>query len=99
MNQEDGQEGGHRPPLQRLKRLDRLFISHPLYFITACIEDRKPILANSTIQEAFQKFCHAGLERSVFVGKYVLMPDHLHLFVAFGHEYESSLLERRQNRQ
>jgi REP element-mobilizing transposase RayT len=99
MNQEDTQEGGHRPPLQRLKRLDRLFISHPLYFITACTEDRNPILANSTIHDAFQKFCHAGLERGVFVGKYVLMPDHLHLFVAFGEEYTSTLMARHENRQ
>ena len=27
------------------------------------------------------------------------MPDHLHLFVAFGEEYESALIERREGRQ
>jgi REP element-mobilizing transposase RayT len=95
VNQDDCQ-GGHR---QGLKRLDRLFISHPLYFITACTEDRKSILANPTIHEAFQKFCQAGLERGIFVGKYVLMPDHLHLFVTFGEEYDFSLIENRMNRQ
>jgi len=94
------QIGGDTPPLQpRLKRLDRLFTSHPLYFVTACTEDRKPILANATVHEAFRKFCEAGLTRGVFVGKYVLMPDHLHLFVAFGGEYESALAERREHRQ
>jgi len=90
--------GGDTPPLQpkpRLKRLDRLFTSHPLYFVTACTEDRKPILANAKVHEDFRKFCQTGLERGVFVGKYVLMPDHLHLFVAFGEEYESALIERR----
>jgi len=82
-----------RPP--RLKRLGRLFTSHPLYFVTACTEDRKPILANTKVHEDFRKFGKTGLTRGVFVGKYVLMPDHLHLFVAFGEEYESALTERR----
>jgi len=92
-------QGGDTPPLQpRLKRLDQLFTSHPLYFVTACTEDRKPILANAKVHEAFRKFCEAGLTRGVFVGKYVLMPDHLHLFVAFGEEYESALMECRENR-
>ncbi len=94
--------GGDTPPLQqlqRLKRLDRLFTSHPLYFVTSCTEDRKAILANANVHEDFRKFCEAGLTRDVFVGKYVLMPDHLHLFVAFGDEYETALIERRESRQ
>ena len=90
--------GGDTPPLQpRLKRLDRLFTSHPLYFITTNTEDRKPILANAKVHEDFRKFCEAGLARGVFVGKYVLMPDHLHLFVAFGDEYELAFVERRRS--
>jgi len=84
-----------RPP--RLKRLDRLFTSHPLYFVTTCTEDRKPILANAKVHEDFQEFCETGLTRGVFVGKYVLMPDHLHLFVAFGEEYEPALADRRRS--
>lgn len=79
----------------RLKRLDRLFTSQPLYFVTTNTEDRKPILANAKIHENFRKFCEAGLTRGVFVGKYVLMPDHLHLFVAFGDKYESALIAHR----
>jgi putative transposase len=98
MNSDERDGGGHRPPLQRLKRLDRLFTSHPLYFVTACTEDRKPILANTKVHGDFRKFCRAGLERGVSVGKYVLMPDHLHLFVAFGEEYESALVESRIRR-
>jgi REP element-mobilizing transposase RayT len=80
---------------QRLKRLDQLFIRHPLYFVTSCTEDRKPVLACSKVHEAFRKFCVAGLTRGVYVGKYVLMPDHLHFFVAFGDEYESALVDAR----
>lgn len=82
---------------QRLRRLDRVFIRHPLYFVTACTEDRQCILANAKVHEDFQKFCRAGLERGVFVGRYVLMPDHLHLFVAFGEDYEAALAERRRS--
>ncbi len=85
-----------RPP--RLKRLDRLFVSHPLYFVTACTEDRKPMLANTKVHENFRKFCKSGLERGVFVGNYVLMPDHLHLFVAFGDQYEAALATARLRR-
>ncbi len=83
-----------RPP--RLKRLERLFVNHPLYFVTANTEDRKPILANAGVHEGFRKFCETGLTRGVFVGKYVLMPDHLHLFVTFGEEYEAALIARRR---
>ena len=91
--------GGDTPPQpkQRLKRLDQLFTSHPLYFVTTNTEARKPILANAKVHEDFRRFCEAGLTRGVYVGKYVLMPDHLHLFVAFGDEYESALIERRRS--
>src|SRR5688572_17439494 len=71
-------KGGMKPP--RLKRLDRVFRIHPLYFVTACTENRQRILANKTVHECFRRFCETGLSRGVFIGKYVLMPDHLHLF-------------------
>jgi REP element-mobilizing transposase RayT len=81
----------------RLKRLNRLFRDHPLYFVTANTEDRKPILANAKVHQDFRKFCENGLTRGAFVGKYVLMPDHLHLFVAFGGEYEAVLIKGRRS--
>jgi len=70
-------------PLQkpRLKRLDRVFSDRPLYFVTACAEGRRSILANQKVHEAFREFCSVGLERGFFVGHFVLMPDHLHLFI------------------
>jgi putative transposase len=80
------------PP--RLKRLDRLYKNHPIYFVTACTENRRPILAKDKVHYDFKFFCVKGLSQGVFVGKYVLMPDHLHLFVAFGAEYESALAQR-----
>jgi putative transposase len=54
----------------------------PLYFVTFCAHQRRKILATDAIHNAFREFarrahaqCHAA------VGRYVIMPDHLHLFV------------------
>jgi REP element-mobilizing transposase RayT len=88
----------HRP---RLNRLERLFTHYPLYFVTACTEERRPILANPRMHESFRQFCDTGLTRGVFVGNYVLMPDHLHLFVVLSEEYvqarAAALAERRHS--
>jgi putative transposase len=56
---------------------------------------RKHILANDKIHNGFREFCENGLSRGVFVGKYVLMPDHLHLFITFGIKSESVLAKDR----
>lgn len=82
------------PPLhhkQRLKRLDWVFSDRPLYFVTACVEKRRAILANQPVFDAFQEFCVVGLERGYFVGRFVLMPDHLHLFIVVPREVPRAL--------
>jgi putative transposase len=76
---------------QRLKRLDWVFADRPLYFVTACVEGRRHILANHRVLDAFQEFCRTGLDRGYFVGRFVLMPDHLHLFVAVPQEIPHAL--------
>ena len=76
---------------QRLKRLDWVFADRPLYFVTACIEGRRAVLANQCVFDAFQEFCSLGLERGVFVGRFVVMPDHLHLFIAVPREVPRAL--------
>src|ERR1043165_373336 len=70
----------------RLGRLETVFSRNPIYFITACIAERRPLLANMGVQSAFVSFARCATEREVFVGRYVLMPDHLHLFVAMNEE-------------
>lgn len=65
----------------RLRRLERVFSNRPLYFVTTCVEGRRAILANQLVFDAFQEFCFIGLERGYFVGRFVLMPDHVHLFI------------------
>jgi putative transposase len=66
---------------RRLNRLGELYTDVPVYFVTACTDHRQPILANDPAHETFVTFCVRAKEHGVVVGKYVLMPDHLHLFV------------------
>ena len=54
----------------------------PFYFVTFCVLQRRPILANTVLHEAFLSFARrARDEHAVSVGRYVIMPDHIHLFV------------------
>lgn len=66
-----------------LRRLGRVCIDHPVYFITTCTHDHRPILASA---EALSILClewEAAKERHGWlVGRYVIMPDHVHFFCA-----------------
>jgi len=53
----------------------------PLYFVTFCTMYRKPVLANDCVHLAFRQFAEVGQTQGVGVGGYVIMPEHLHLFV------------------
>ncbi|MBI5687456.1 MAG: transposase [Verrucomicrobia bacterium] len=70
-----------QPP--RLHRLSHLCIRQPIYFLTACTHERQTLLANIATHDAFLQFARAAYERGVAVGRYVLMPDHLHVFASF----------------
>jgi len=70
----------------RLGRLERLFVPFPIYFVTTTTHRRRQILANDSVQDQFLEFGEAGPEHGAWVGAYVLMPDHLHLFVALDDE-------------
>jgi REP element-mobilizing transposase RayT len=67
--------------VERLRRLEMSFERWPLYFVTACTADRRRVLANDSVHEAFLRFAGNASARGAWVGRYVLMPDHLHLFV------------------
>ena len=67
----------------RLRRLDWVYSPTPIYFLTVCTHSRAPWLACAAIHKSLVAFCSRGAERGAFVGRYVLMPDHIHLFVAF----------------
>jgi len=63
-------------------RLARIFQNNPVYFVTFCTHRRKAILASGTVAGAFRDFAmRAYSEHNVAVGRYVIMPEHIHLFV------------------
>ena len=74
------------PRPQRLGRLETVFVRSPIYFVTACTSNRRKILARSEIHESFIEFAKNGPEYGAWIGKYVLMPDHVHAFVALDDE-------------
>ena len=69
---------------RRPLRLERLFTRrHPFYFVTFNTSGRARTLAHPEVHNAFRAFAHkAHHNYDVAVGRYVLMPDHVHLFVA-----------------
>ena len=63
-------------------RLRSLYVSEPLYFITFCTQDRIACLANAPAHDAFLVFCRKAHEtHGIAVGRYVIMPDHIHFFL------------------
>ena len=66
---------------KHLKRLGGVWENHPRYFITACVHDRKNLLANSEVHEVLIKHWAKSLELYGWaIGSYVVMPDHVHFF-------------------
>jgi putative transposase len=64
------------------RRLEIVFPRNPLYFVTCCTYRRRPHLANNHVNEAFVKFSNSALnDFGIAVGRYVILPDHLHFFV------------------
>lgn len=69
-------------------RLSLIHIDQPLYFVTFCTLHRRPRLANNPRHEAFRNYCLHGIDHNVGVGRYVIMPDHVHLFVQGDMEFD-----------
>jgi putative transposase len=67
---------------ERLRRLERLFEPNPIYFVTANTQHRARILATPAVHRGLQSFAEAGPDYGAWLGAYVLMPDHVHAFVA-----------------
>ena len=69
---------------ERLRRLEWLYRRVPIYFVTTCASNRRPLLTDTAfLHHALIVFGEAGAERGAWLGAYVLMPDHLHAFVGF----------------
>jgi REP element-mobilizing transposase RayT len=68
------------------QRLPWLFTQYPIFYITACSHGRRPILDRRDVHETFIQFSLRAAAHGVWVGRYVIMPDHIHLFASFGPE-------------
>ena len=67
---------------ERVRRLEETFERTPIYFVTSCTANRRQLLATSNVHGCFKAFSESAPRHGAWVGAYVLMPDHLHLFVA-----------------
>lgn len=72
-----GQRG--RPP-----RLNALFITDPIFFVTFCTWRKAPLLARHDVDNAFRQAAQDASVHAVAVGQYVIMPDHVHCFIRVG---------------
>ncbi|HWA11123.1 MAG TPA: transposase [Opitutaceae bacterium] len=72
----------HPPHLQRL---DRVWIRSPVYFLTTCTRQRQKLLATPATAEVLVTEWSSASERHGWhIGRYVIMPDHVHFFAAPG---------------
>jgi putative transposase len=69
---------------RRPLRLENLFTKlRPFYFVTFNTSTRAPMLAVPEVHDIFRTFGRKAHDKyDVAVGRYVIMPDHIHLFVA-----------------
>jgi putative transposase len=71
------------------RRLHRVFAESPIYFVTASTFEGRWILNRPDVHRAFVQFGLRGVDRGVRLGRYVLMPDHVHLFVSLSRQAPS----------
>ena len=76
---------GHPPKIPVWLRWDQSVI----YFVTICVEYRKPVLANETAFDAFKHAAGRLQEWTVLAA--VLMPDHLHFVATPNHDREAKV--------
>jgi REP element-mobilizing transposase RayT len=72
-----------------------VFVSTPLYFITTCTRDRRPFLANEQAQSILRGEWESALQRHGWaIGRFLVMPDHVHFFCAPKPDVESKTLSQ-----
>ena len=78
---------GRRPRLhhermyKHLRRLERVWIDAPIYFVTACTKNRHSVLAGHDVAKILiEEWRTAHVRHGWAVGRYVIMPDHVHFF-------------------
>jgi len=66
-----------------LRRLGQVWIPNAVYFITICTNQRKPLLNSDTVADILRdEWTGARARHGWLIGRYVIMPDHVHFFCA-----------------
>ena len=66
------------------------FDSNSIVFLTVCTRERRPVLADSRVHSILREIWTQSAQRNGwYVGHYVLMPDHAHLFACRRREARS----------
>jgi REP element-mobilizing transposase RayT len=77
---------------KRLRRLKCISIAEPIFFITTCIASRRPLL---NCEAAFgiikEELMQADSRHGWSIGRFVVMPDHLHVLCAPSREASRDL--------
>jgi len=67
---------------RHLRRLFRVWLPQPTYFITTCVAKRRSILASAAVQRVlYEEWKQMDRRHGWAVGRFVVMPDHVHFFV------------------
>ncbi len=81
---------GHRPLRAKahhvhkhLRPLQQVWVEPEVYLVTICTHQRRPVLATDTLAPELVAALREVSERTGWrVGRYVIMPDHVHFFCA-----------------
>jgi putative transposase len=72
---------------RHLRRLERVWIDSPIYFVTSCTKDRRAVLARDDIANILiEEWSTAQDRHGWVVDRYVIMPNHVHFFCRPEHE-------------
>jgi len=68
---------------RHLHRLQNVYIPNAIHFITVCTYERKTMLGSEIVANVLRKeWANAFRLHGWMIGRYVIMPDHVHFFCA-----------------
>jgi putative transposase len=71
----------------RPRRFDIFYIHEPVFFITFCTRDHARFPNLQLVHAIFRSYAERAQAYNIAVGRYVIMPDHIHLFVTGGPDF------------
>jgi putative transposase len=82
-NPSPNQASAPHPERKHLRRLDRIFLKWPIFYISTNALDRRPAFRDDRLAQAvIQALTEAGPRHGWKVGRYAVMPDHVHFLCA-----------------